>query len=78
MATDPEEVRFVLNLEHPAILRALLAQVVRSGDVLGPAGPGRTILAVTVDDWVIDQLATFGAADEDLEPEEDGDDDDVC
>ncbi len=74
-----EDARFALNLEHPAVLRAVLAQVVRTGDVLGPAGPGRTLLAVAVDDWVIDELAALGAAAEDLEPEldgEDGDDDD--
>ena len=50
-------------------MRAVLAQIVRTGDVLSPAAPGRTILAVTVDDWVIDRLAAFEAADEDREPE---------
>lgn len=70
-----EEPSFALNLEHPAILRAVLLGIVRTGDALGLAAPGRTVLAVTVDDWVIDQLAAFGAAEEDREPETDEDDD---
>ena len=37
--------------------------------MLGTAGPGRTILAVTVDNWLIDELAAPGAGDEDREPE---------
>jgi hypothetical protein len=70
-----EDLRFTLNLEHPEIMRAVLARIIRTGDVLGPAAPDRTIFAVTVDDWVIDHLAAFDAADEDREPEPDEDDD---
>jgi hypothetical protein len=67
--------RFILNFEHPEIMRAVLAQIVRTGDVLGRAGPGRTILAVAVDDWVIDELAALQAEGEDGEAEADEDDD---
>ena len=42
--------------------------------MLGAAGPGRTVLAVTVDDWLIDELAALGADSEDHEPEPDEDD----
>ena len=72
-----EDLRFALNLEHPEIMRAVLAQIVRIGDVLGLAASSRTILAVTVDNWVIDQFAAFDAADEDREPEPDEDDEDA-
>jgi hypothetical protein len=74
---DAEEASFVLNLGHPDVLRAVLEGIVATGDVLGKVGSGRTCLAVTVDDWVIDQLAALGADDTDLEPEpgeDEGDD----
>ena len=32
----------------------------QTGDVIGREG-GRTVLAVTVDDWLMDELATVGA-----------------
>jgi hypothetical protein len=51
-------------------MRSILAGIVETGDVIGTAGPGRTILAVTVDDWVIDELAALGT---DLEDREDDD-----
>jgi hypothetical protein len=60
----------VPDVHHPDVMRAILEGVVETGDVLGTAGPGRTILAVTVDDWLIDESAVFGADVEDREPEE--------
>jgi hypothetical protein len=62
-------VGYVPNVHHPDVLRAILQGIVKTGDVLGAAGPGRTVLAVTVDNWLIDELATVGADIEDHEPE---------
>ena len=52
---------YVLNIHHPDVMRSVLEQIVDKGDVIGPAGPGQTILAVTVDDWLIDELAALGS-----------------
>ena len=38
--------------------------------MIGTAGPQRTILAVTVDNWVIDELAALGTDIEDRELED--------
>ena len=64
---------YVPNIHHPDVMRSILQQIVDTGDVIGPAGPGQTILAVTVDDWLIDELAALGSdvADRELEPVED-------
>lgn len=40
---------FTLNLEHPEILRSILAQILGTGDVLGHEPDGRIRLAVSVD-----------------------------
>ena len=64
---------YVPNVHHPEIMRSILVGTVETGDVIGAAGPGRTILAVTVDDWLIDKLATLGTDHEDREPEPDED-----
>ena len=61
--------RYVPNVHHHDVMHAILEGIVETGDVLGAAGPGRTILAVTVDNWLIDELAALGAAQEDCEPE---------
>jgi hypothetical protein len=61
------------NIQHPDVMRAILEGIVETGDVLGAAGPGRTILAVTVDNWLVDELATLGTDVEDREPEPDED-----
>ena len=55
------------NIHHPAVLRSILEGIVETGDVIGTAGPGRTVLAVTVDNWVIDELAALGTEREDHE-----------
>jgi hypothetical protein len=67
--------RFVPNLGHPEIMRATLANVLATGDVLGRDQAGRIVLAVAVDDWLFDELAAFGTELEDLEPEPDEEDD---
>ena len=61
---------YALNVHHPEIMRAILQGIVETGDVLGEAGLGRTVLSVTVDDWLIDELAALGADLEDVEPED--------
>ena len=60
---------YVPNIHHPDVMRSILEQIVDTGDVLGFTGPGRTILAVTVDNWLIDELAALGADLEAREPE---------
>ena len=60
---------YLPNVHHPEIMRSILEQILATGDVVGAAGPGRTILGVTVDNWLFDALAAFGTDLEDLEPE---------
>ena len=57
------------NIHHPDVMRSILEQIVDTGDVIGTAGPGRTILAITVDNWLIDELAALGSDLADREPE---------
>ena len=61
---------YVPNTHHPNVMRSILEQIVDTGDVLGSAGPGRTILAITVDNWMIDELAALGSDLADREPED--------
>ncbi len=70
-----ETARFVPNLAHPAIIRAVLSGILATGDVPGRDKRGRAILPVVIEDWPLDALAALGAADEDLEPEPDEEDD---
>ena len=58
---------YVPNVHHSEVMRSILACIVETGDVIGTAGPGRTVLAVTVDNWVIDELAALGTEREDHE-----------
>ena len=74
VASRQAAVRYGINVGHPDVLRAVLQGIVGTGDVLGDAGPGRTVLAVTVDNWLLDELAALGADLEDHEPEPDEDD----
>ena len=50
-------------------MRGILAGIVETGDVIGTVGPGQAILAVTFDNWMIDELAALGTDLEALEPE---------
>lgn len=68
--------RFTLDLRHPEIMRAVLANILARGDAIGRDRHGRTILAVAVDGWLMDALAAFDAEREDLEKEEPTEDDD--
>ena len=33
---------YVPNIHHPDVMRSILEQIVDTGDVIGPAGPGQT------------------------------------
>jgi hypothetical protein len=68
--------RFTLDLRHPEIMRAILANILSSGDAIGRDRRGRTILAVAVDGWLLDALAAFDAEREDFEEAEPTEDDD--
>ena len=61
---------YVPNVHHPDVIRSILEQIVDTRDVIGAAGPSQTILAVTVDNWLIDELATLGGDLADREPED--------
>ena len=65
-------VGYLPNIHHP---RSIMEQIVATGDVLGAAGQGRTVLAVTLDNWLIDELAALGTDREGREPEPDEEDD---
>ena len=60
---------YLLNVHHPEIMRAILAGMVEEEEVIGSDGRGRTILAVTVDNWLIDELAALRTDVDDREPE---------
>lgn len=65
---------YVLNVHHPEVMRGIMEQVLATGDVIGQDGEGRIVLAVAVEPWLFDALATFGTDLEDCEPEPDEDD----
>jgi hypothetical protein len=67
--------RFVPNLNHLEIMRTILTNVLATGDVVCRNPAGRIVLAVAIDDWLLDELAAFGTELEDLEPEPDKEDD---
>ena len=60
---------YLPNIHHPDVMRCILEQILATGDVVGSDGPGRTVLAVTVENWLFDELAALGADLEDCEPE---------
>ena len=60
---------YLPNVHHPEIMRAILAGIVGTGDVIGTDGPGRIILAITVENGLIDKLAALRTDLEDREPE---------
>ena len=43
---------YVPSVQRPDIMRSILEQIVVAGDVIGTDGPCRTILAITVDNWL--------------------------
>ena len=50
-------------------MRDILEPILITGDVIGQDARGRTILAVAVENWLLDELAEFGTDLEDIEPE---------
>lgn len=65
----------VVNLHHPDVMRAILEQILTTGDVIGHDPDGSPILAVTVAPWLFDEIAAFGSDLADLEADPDEDDD---
>ncbi len=61
-----------IDLEHPAILRALFRHILDHADVAGVDVRGRPVLRfeVVCEPWLLDKLAAFGAAEEDLEDDD--------
>jgi hypothetical protein len=53
--------RFVPNLGHPEIMRAILANVLATGDVLGRDQADRIVLAVAIDAWLFDETLLHGS-----------------
>lgn len=48
--------RIALNFDHLEIMRTILAGIIETGDA-----SGRAVLAVAVDDWLMDELTAVGA-----------------
>jgi hypothetical protein len=61
-----------LRLDPGSQARVLLNHALEHGDIAGRDVAGRTVIALAVDDWLLDQLLAFDAGAEDLE---DGGDD---
>jgi hypothetical protein len=59
-----------INFEAPPIMRAVLRQILETGDVLGRDASGRVVITLAVEEWLLDKRAAFGAEAEDLEGEE--------
>jgi hypothetical protein len=58
-----------VDIEAPAITRALLRHIVRHGDVVGTDRRGLTVLRfeLAAEPWLLDKLAALGADEEDRE-----------
>lgn len=53
-----------------AFAKSVLHQLLQHGDVAGRTADGRTVLQLSVDDWLLEELCTFDADAEDLEDAE--------
>lgn len=60
-----------LNLESPRLARAVLEHIIANGDIVGEDIGGRPVIRFEFpcDPWLMDKLASYGVAGEDLEPE---------
>jgi hypothetical protein len=52
------------------IIRAVLRQILETGDVVGTDTSGRVVITLAVDAWPLNKLAAFDGEAEDLEAEE--------
>ena len=55
--------------------RALLHPLLEQGDIVGRDAAGRTIIQLSVNDYVLETLLTFDAEPADLEPQADDEED---
>ena len=51
-------------------MRAVLRQILETGDVVGTDTSGRVVITLAVDAWLLNKLAAFDGEAEDLEAEE--------
>lgn len=60
-----------LNLEAPRLARAVLEHIIAQADIVGedPAGHPVMRFEFVCPPWLMDKLAAYGAAGEDIEPE---------
>lgn len=60
-----------LNLEAPRLARAVLEQIIANADIVGENPDGRPIMRFefVCPPWLMDKLAAYGAAGEDMELE---------
>jgi hypothetical protein len=65
-----------LPLDPGAQARTTLHHLLEHGDVAGRDAAGRTVITLSLDDWLLDQLLTFDAGGDDLEDNGDGEPDD--
>ncbi|MFO1067049.1 MAG: hypothetical protein U1E14_00815 [Geminicoccaceae bacterium] len=65
-----------INLEHPAILHAILLHLVENADVIGHDRRGLPVLRFefVAHPWLLDKLAALGAAEEDFEDDDPAED----
>jgi hypothetical protein len=60
-----------VDLDHPAITRAIVEHILENAHIVGQDELGREVMRFEfpVEPWMIDKLAVFGASEADLEPE---------
>jgi len=66
----------LLHLDPGAQARTLLHHLLQAGDVIGRDASGRTLIQLTAEDWLLEQLMTFDAGSEDGEDSGDVEPDD--
>jgi hypothetical protein len=63
--------REFIDIEAPAVTRAILSGLLEHGDVVGHDQAGRVVITLAVEPWLFDKLLTFDAATEELKPDTD-------
>lgn len=61
-----------VDLEAPAVTRALLRHIISHADIVGRDWRGRPVMRFefAAEPWMLDKLASYGAKDEDLEDDD--------